>query len=65
MKAEHGFKDEQLKPYVFNVGPFMADKKSIQQGYSISEPVSLKAQGFEPVVHLLVDNGFSTYSTTI
>ena len=65
MKAEHGFKDEQLKPYVFNVGPFMADKKSIQQGYSISEPVSLKAQGFEPVVHLLADNGFSTYSTTI
>ena len=65
MKAEHGFKDEQLKPYVFNVGPFLADKKSIQQGYSISEPVSLKAQGFEPVVHLLADNGFSTYSTTI
>jgi NitT/TauT family transport system substrate-binding protein len=65
MKAEHGFKDEQLKPYVFNVGPFMADKKSVQQGYSISEPVSLRAQGFDPVVHLLADNGFSTYSTTI
>ena len=65
MKAEHGFKDEQLKPYVFNVGPFMADKKSVQQGYSISEPVNLKAQGFDPVVHLLADNGFSTYSTTI
>ena len=65
MKAEHGFKDEQLKPYVFNVGPFMADKKSVQQGYSISEPISLKAQGLEPVVHLLADNGFSTYSTTI
>ena len=65
MKAEHGFKDEQLKPYVFNVGPFMADKKSVQQGYSISEPISLKAQGMDPVVHLLADNGFSTYSTTI
>lgn len=65
MKAEHGFKDEQLKPYVFNVGPFMADKKSVQQGYSISEPISLRAQGFDPVVHLLADNGFSTYSTTI
>ena len=65
MKAEHGFRDEQLKPYVFNVGPFMADKKSVQQGYSISEPISLKAQGLEPVVHLLADNGFSTYSTTI
>ena len=65
MKSEHGFKDEQLKPYVFNVGPFLADKKSIQQGYAISEPISLKAQGFDPVVHLLADNGFSTYSTTI
>ena len=65
MKAEHGFKDEQLKPYVFNVGPFMADKRSVQQGYSISEPISLKTQGLEPVVHLLAYNGFSTYSTTI
>ncbi len=66
MKAEYGFKDEQLKPYVFNVGPFLADKKSAQQGYSISEPISIKAQaGFDPVVHLLADNGFSTYSTTI
>lgn len=66
MKAEHGFKDENLKPYLFNVGPFLADKKSVQQGYSISEPISIKAQaGFDPVVHLLADNGFSTYSTTI
>ncbi len=66
MKAEHGFKDEALKPYLFNVGPFLADKRSVQQGYSISEPLSIKAQaGFDPVVHLLADNGFSTYSTTI
>ena len=66
MKAEHGFKDEQLKPYAFNVGPFLADKKSAQQGYSISEPLTIKAQaGFDPIVHLLADNGFSTYSTTI
>jgi NitT/TauT family transport system substrate-binding protein len=66
MKAEHGFKDENLKPYVFNVGPFLADKKSVQQGYSISEPISIKAQaGFDPMVFLLADNGFSTYSTTI
>jgi NitT/TauT family transport system substrate-binding protein len=66
MKAEHGFKDENLKPYVFNVGPFLADKKSIQQGYSISEPIAIKAQtGAEPMVYLLADQGFSTYSTTI
>ncbi len=66
MKSDHGFRDEQLKPYNFNVGPFLADKKSVQQGYSIAEPFSVKKQaGFDPVVHLLADHGFSTYSTTI
>ncbi len=66
MKSEYGFKDSQLKPYTFNVGPFLADKKSIQQGYAISEPLSIKAQaGFDPVVYLLADHGFSTYATTI
>ena len=66
MKAEHGFKDEQLKPYAFNLGPFLNDKKVVQQGYSISEPINVKKQaGFDPVVHLLADHGFNTYSTTI
>ncbi len=66
MKADHGFKDEQLKPYTFNLAPFLADKKALQQGYSISEPFNVRKQaGFDPVVHLLADHGFSTYSTTI
>ncbi|MCJ0761663.1 ABC transporter substrate-binding protein [Variovorax terrae] len=66
MKAEYGFRDEAVKPYMFNIGPFAADKKSIQQGYSIEEPLSIKAQaGFDPMVFLLADNGFSTYATTI
>lgn len=66
MKADHGFRDEQLKPYTFNLAPFLADKKSVQQGYSVAEPFNVKKQaGFDPVVHLLSDHGFSTYSTTI
>ena len=66
MKTEYGFKDETIKPYTYNVGPFLADKKSIQQGYSIEEPLTIKAQaGFDPLVYLLADHGFSTYSTTI
>jgi NitT/TauT family transport system substrate-binding protein len=66
MKAEHGFRDAQLKPYNYNLGPFLADKRSVQQGYSIAEPLAIQAQaGFEPVVHLLADHGYSTYSTTI
>jgi NitT/TauT family transport system substrate-binding protein len=65
MKTQ-GFKDEQLKPYTFNSGPFLADKRSAQQGYGISEPINIKKQaGFDPKVHLLADQGWNTYSTTI
>ena len=66
MKGEHGFKEELVKPYNYNSAPFIADKKSIQQGYLTSEPLAVeKAGGFKPNVFLLADNGFTTYATTI
>lgn len=66
LKVTHGFKDEVLKPYNYNLGPFLANPKSIQQGYSVAEPIYVQNQGkFKPVVHLLADHGFSTYSTLI
>jgi NitT/TauT family transport system substrate-binding protein len=66
MKAEYGFKDEQVKPYGFNPAPFLANKRAVQQGYVTSEPLAIeKAAGFKPNVFLLADHGFSTYSTTI
>lgn len=66
LKVTHGFKDEVLKPYNYNLGPFLANPKSIQQGYSVAEPIYVENQGkFKPVVHLLADHGFSTYSTLI
>lgn len=66
LKVTHGFKDEALKPYNYNLGPFLANKKAIQQGYSVAEPIYIENQGkFKPVVHLLADHGFSTYSTVI
>jgi NitT/TauT family transport system substrate-binding protein len=66
MKAEFGFKDEQVKPYGFNPAPFIANKKAVQQGYVTSEPLTIaKSAGFKPNVFLLADYGFSTYSTTI
>ncbi len=61
-----GFKDEQRKPYTYNSAPFLADKKSAQQGYVTSEPFAImKEGGFEPNVFLLADYGFETYSTLI
>lgn len=66
LKVTHGFKDEVLKPYNYNLGPFLANPKAIQQGYSVAEPIYVENQGkFRPVVHLLADHGFSTYSTLI
>ena len=66
MKAEYGFKDEQVKPYGFNPAPFIANKKAVQQGYVTSEPLTIeKAAGFKPNVFLLADHGFSTYATTV
>jgi NitT/TauT family transport system substrate-binding protein len=42
------------------------DKNCAQQGYVTTEPLKIKNQGgFEPVVFLLADNGFNSYSTTI
>jgi NitT/TauT family transport system substrate-binding protein len=66
LKATHGFRDEAIRPYNFNLGQFLANKRAIQQGYSVAEPIYvLKQGGFKPVVHLLADHGFSTYSTLI
>ena len=66
LKVTHGFRDEALKPYNYNLGPFLANPKAIQQGYSVAEPIYVENQGrFKPVVHLLADHGFSTYSTVI
>jgi len=66
MKAEFGFKDEQVKPYGFSPAPFIANSRAVQQGYVTSDPLAIeKAAGFKPNVFLLADHGFSTYSTTI
>lgn len=66
LKQEFGFRDERLKPYAFNPAPFIADKKSIQQGYATSEPFAVENVGkFRPNVFLAADYGFDTYSTLI
>jgi len=56
LKADFGFKDEQVKPYTFNPQPFLADKRSAMQGYVTSEPFAIEKQGkFKPKIFLLAD----------
>ena len=66
MMAEHGFTEAQVKPYTFNPAPFIADKRSAQQGYVTAEPYAIEKQGgFKPKIFLLADYGYDTYATTI
>jgi NitT/TauT family transport system substrate-binding protein len=66
LKAKFGYTDAQIRPYTFNLGPFLADPKAVQQGYLGSEPFSIKDQAhFDPVVLLVADAGFSGYASLI
>ena len=66
LKAKFGYSDSQIRPYTFNLAPFLADKAAIQQGYLGSEPFSIKqAAHFDPVVLLIADAGFKGYASMI
>jgi NitT/TauT family transport system substrate-binding protein len=66
MATEYGFDVSKRVPYTFNPAPFIANKRSIQQGYVTSEPFAVEKEGgFLPNQFLLADYGYSTYSTTI
>jgi NitT/TauT family transport system substrate-binding protein len=63
LRAKFGYSDAQIRPYNFNLQPFLADKGAIQQGFLGSEPFSIKQEaGFDPVVLLVADGGFSGYA---
>jgi NitT/TauT family transport system substrate-binding protein len=65
LRRRFGFTDEQIRPYTFNVAPFLADRMAIQQGFLSSEPYAAIEGGARPKVFLIADAGYSNYNTTI
>jgi NitT/TauT family transport system substrate-binding protein len=66
LKAKFGYSDSQIRPYNFNMTPFLADKSAVQQGYLTSEPFLIEKQGgVKPLVFLLADAGYSSYGSII
>jgi NitT/TauT family transport system substrate-binding protein len=66
LKSAYGLLDAQVRPYTFNIQPFVADKNVVQQGYLSSEPFAIEKEAkFKPTVLLLSDHGWTPYSTTI
>lgn len=66
LKLRYGFSDDQIRPYTFNLAPFLADPNAIQQGYLTSEPYAIElATGQKPVTILLADQGYRSYAAMI
>jgi NitT/TauT family transport system substrate-binding protein len=66
LRAKFGYSDSQIRPYTFNLAPFLTDKNAIQQGYLGSEPFSIEQEAhFQPVVLLVADAGFQGYASMI
>ena len=65
LKAKYGFTDSQVRSYS-SPATFLADKRSIMQGYVTSEPyVVEKESGLKPAVFLLADEGYPGYAGMI
>jgi NitT/TauT family transport system substrate-binding protein len=65
LKSKFGLKDEQTRPYTFNIQPFVADKNTAQQGYLTSEPYAIQKAGVKSTVLMFSDHGFPAYATTV
>ncbi len=64
-KLKFGFSDTQIRPYTFQMAPFLADKDAIVQGYITSEPFMLRHEGVDPRIFPIADTGWPSYSTLI
>ncbi|TXR38451.1 ABC transporter substrate-binding protein [Ectopseudomonas mendocina] len=65
MKAQYGFSDEQLRPYDYSFGPFIADPQAIQQGYVTNDGYFLAKENVQAKSLLLADYGWNAYACTL
>jgi len=65
LKQKYGLTDAQVRPYTFNIQPFVADKNTVQQGYLTSEPFAIQKAGVKARAFLFADHGWTSYATTI
>jgi NitT/TauT family transport system substrate-binding protein len=66
LAAKYGYGDSQIRPYTFNLQPFLADKTLVQQGYLGSEPFAIEQEAhFKPVVLMIADAGYAGYANIV
>jgi NitT/TauT family transport system substrate-binding protein len=65
LKAKYGYREEQTRPYTFNLQPFIADNNVVQQSYPSSEPYAAKQAGVPVKFFLFATDGYPPYGTTM
>jgi len=66
LAARFGYTDSQIRPYTFNLAPFVANRNLVQQGYVSSEPFLIqKESGIVPRVLMLSDAGYLGYANIV
>jgi NitT/TauT family transport system substrate-binding protein len=65
LQKKYGLKDEQARPYTFNMQPFFADPNTAQQAFPGSEPFSAEKAGQKVRFFLFADEGYPPYGNTI
>jgi len=65
LQKKYGLKDEQTRPYTFNLQPFFADQNVAQQGFPGSEPFTAEKAGHKVNFFLFADDGYPPYGNTI
>ena len=63
LNYQYGFTQDMIRPYTFNMAPFLVDETAIQQGYLSSEPYLVQSEGIDPEVYLIADTGYPAYSS--
>ncbi len=66
LAAKYGYADSQIRPYTYNLAPFLSDKSAVQQGYVSNEPFLIREKtGIDPVVLALPDAGYLGYANIV
>jgi NitT/TauT family transport system substrate-binding protein len=65
LQKKYNLKDEQTRPYTFNLQPFFADPNVAQQGFPGSEPYSAEKAGHKVNFFVFADDGYPPYGNTI
>ena len=65
LKAKYGVRDDQTRPYTFNIQPFVADANAVQQGYLTADPFAIAKAGVKANVLLLGDFGYPSYANLV